>query len=462
MFTAFRNNSATESGGAVSFIRGAGQQYAADLAIRACSFYQNKASIYGGAIHVTTTFLNITGCTFVANTAMYGGAIASSSGAFPNVSSSIIDQNSAQFGGGLAVMATSSTWPPNQSDMTSIRLFSSKVTRNVASRSGGGIYISSVWGKKNARAPLEIRDTFFEGNMALGNGTGSIRSAADGGGAFACQGLWSSRFIKNIRFYNNSAPFSPWTHHVSAMSCGQLSPYNCEKCSASAADCLYSGDSYGGSCECASSGVDGKYCTPKEAPLTCFGISSTSKEVCSRVGSCIAPDQCLCPIERSGMTCGMIRIDLKVLPPSSSPNPNANCSGQLCPSIEAAVRLILNQTDMATTGFLISLSEGLFTVNRTVGLPPNTNVRGLGNGASIQFKKQDSAYAILGVSAPSIWSQYTIIDRLLLVDGGYGLELNSGYLLLRNSVIQNMVSGYGGSYVQQSNTPFIFGLFEDH
>jgi hypothetical protein len=391
---------------------------------------------------------NITGTVFRGNTAgNCGGGIAVYRDSNPWIQDSIIADNVAPLGGGACAIAYSLSGQDG-SDLTALSLVRTRIVNNTALRSGGGLYLNNILGTKYQQRPVVLDNVSFEANRALGNQSGGYYGPRDGGGAIYCRMIWSSKFMANLRFVNNSAPNTPLTHHLASAGCGQLATFNCDQCSASNADCVLSGDSYGGRCSCASSELDSTYCTPKSDPIKCFGESSSSPTVCSGQGRCIGPDQCYCNLDRAGQACQAQRVELKVALPSAH-LPFINCTDGLCPSIQSAIWFIQNFTSNpanAGTGFLISLSEGTFN-SAPISLPVNSNLRGLGSGASI-VGTRGTYYALLSVGNSDNWTPAIRIENIELSNSTSGLTVSSGVFWFKKILVHDMVPlSWGGGCV---------------
>ena len=151
----FIGNSAT-SGGAI-FARSL-------LSVSHNTFNANSAATSGGAIFAGGALL-VSNSTFNANSATAeGGAILSDvTGRFGSISSSSFTGNSANLGGALAIV-----------NPGPLSIFSSTISGNTASSSGGGIYIKGAL----SSSQVNVANSTISGNTAVAADGGGIASAA--------------------------------------------------------------------------------------------------------------------------------------------------------------------------------------------------------------------------------------------------------------------------------------------
>lgn len=427
----FFNNSASENGGAFSVS-------SASADIKNCTFENNYAAKTGGGVYLAySATANITGSRFVRNRAgTVGGAVATTYSAFPSIYDSIFEENVANFGG--AVSAQGYTDFNGYGDLTSLRIVNSRISRNVAKSSGGGVWIGALIGKQYQKPTVEINSVTFDGNVANGSSSPNVLYPSAGGGAIGCNLLFSSDGIVNIRLFNNSAPYFPPASNFALSSCGQMSPYICDRCSSSQSDCIYSGSVYAGECTCASPSADQMFCTPPSG-FTCYGLPSSHPAACAGGGECVGPDDCLCDVTRGGLQCQLQRSELKVLP-ADEPFPYVNCTNGVCPNLAAAVRLIQNVTaSKVRLPFLISLSEGVHnTSGPSITLPVNTNLRGLGAGASLTNGLRPTQFYSMLNLADVNWTPLVIIQDVRFFNSSSGISTSGGALLLKNVLMEDI------------------------
>jgi len=171
----FTNNSAAE-GGAIYLCVDSNIE---SLTIYNCTFRENKASYYGGAIYTDDYSFVVNNCTFIGNTASRGGAVYANDYNLVVNNCNFTENLASSYGGAIynhvgTLITNDCTFNRNTAtyyyggaiyNSDDANLTGCNFTENIASSFGGAIY-------NNAGATLNTTNCMFTANIADNNSTG--------------------------------------------------------------------------------------------------------------------------------------------------------------------------------------------------------------------------------------------------------------------------------------------------